>query len=93
MRERDDIDYELVIGDAGSVTLTCGGEVMWTSDADDDFAEDFPDTIIEFDDEGEIDEVIGWLIEEGYLPPGADVSVVEDDSATTGRFEALDENL
>ncbi len=93
MIERDDMDYELVIDDAGTATLTLGGEVLWTSDADDDFAEEFPDTIIEFDDKDQTDDVIEWLTEEGYLPPGVDVDVIEDNSAQTGRFEALNENL
>ena len=90
MSERDDIDYELVIDDAGSVTLTCGGEVMWTSDADDEFPESFPDGCIDFDDTDQCAEVIEWLIGQGYLEEGDAVDIVEDDSAETGNFRALE---
>ncbi len=97
MNERADIDYELVIDDAGACVLTCGGEVIWTSDADDDFAEAFPDMLIEYDDEEQIADVLDWLVSAGYVPPGVDVDVVEDDSSQTGQYETLedesDENI
>ena len=86
-----DMEYELVIDDAGSCTLTCGGDVIWVSDADDDFAEEFPDRI-EFDDEEQTESVVEWLNEEGYIPPGVAVEIVSDDSAETGNFAALDDD-
>ncbi len=84
------MEYELVIDDAGSCTLTCGGDVIWVSDADDDFAEKFPDRI-EFDDEEQTESVVEWLNEEGYIPPVVAVDIVSDDSAETGNFAALDD--
>jgi hypothetical protein len=84
------MNYELVIDEAGTCTLTLGGEVMWVSDADDDFAEAFPDALIEYDDEEQTGEVIDWLMDEGYIPPGAPVDVVADDSAETGAHRTLD---
>jgi len=87
-----DFDYELVIDDAGSGTLTCGGDVLWTSDADDDFAEDFPDTLLDIDDEAQGREIIDWLRDEGYIPPGVPVRVIADDSAETGELRALDDD-
>ncbi|MHB8414583.1 MAG: hypothetical protein ACYDDA_03760 [Acidiferrobacteraceae bacterium] len=65
---------------------------MWSSDADDEFAEDFPDELIEANDRDRIDDLIEWLTESDYLPPGVPVTVVEDDSAVTGNFEALDDD-
>lgn len=87
--DRADIEYELVVGEAGDCTLTCGGEVMWVSDADDDFAEDFPDALIEFADRDQVEEVVAWLRDEGYVPPDMPVHVLKDDSAETGNFHAL----
>lgn len=83
------IEYELVIYPAGSAVLTCGGDVTWSSDDDDDFAEAFPDTLIEFEDQAQIDSVIDYLVEQGYVPPNTDVEVVEDDSDETGQMPAL----
>ena len=89
--EAVDIDYELVIDDAGGCTLTCGGEVMWVSDADDEFAEEFGE-LIEYDDDEQTGEVIEWLVDRGYVPPGVDVNIVQDDSAETGNYRALDDD-
>ncbi len=90
MTDRGDMDYELVVADDGTAVLTCGGEVLWSSDADDEFAEDFPDELIEADDREQTGELIEWLADAGYLPPGVDVTVIADDSAATGNFAAVD---
>ena len=87
-----DMAYELVIGDDGSCVLTCGGDVTWTSDDDDEFAEEFAE-LIEYDDEEQTGELVEWLVEQGYIPPGVEVDIVEDDSSATGNFRAFgDEN-
>jgi hypothetical protein len=87
----DEFVYELVIDEAGTCVLTCGGEILWTSDDDDEFAEEFPDRI-EYDDEEQTGEVIEWLESQGYIPPNVEITIVEDDSAATGNFQAIDED-
>ena len=71
-----DIDYELVIEDNGTATLTCGGEVMWTSDGDDEFYESFDDEFIDITDDDQTDAVCTWLEAHGYIPPEVDVAIV-----------------
>jgi len=75
------VDYELLISQAGNATLTCGGEVMWTSDNDDEFAEE-EDIVIDYDDDAQIDALIQWLVDHEYLPPSTDVDVVPEEEAS-----------
>ncbi len=89
--DRDDIDYELVIDRAGGAILTCGGDVLWSSDADDEYAEEFGSELIEYEDDEQTGRVVAFLIDEGYLPPGTPVDIVEDDSEETGNYPALDD--
>ena len=74
-----DVAYELVIGQEGNATLTCGGEVMWTSDNDDEFAEEC-DLVIDYDDDEQLDEVIAWLVDHDYVPPDVQVDICEEES-------------
>jgi len=76
------IDYELLVSKSGA-TLTCGGEVMWTSDGDDAFLEEFGEEVIDYDDDEQLDDVIGWLVDQGYVPPSVEVDILED----TGSLE------
>jgi hypothetical protein len=69
------IAYELIVSEAAAV-LTCGGEVMWTSDNDDEFAEQ-EDIVIDFDDDEQLDALIDWLVEHEYVPPDVDVEIIE----------------
>jgi len=80
----DGIDYELVISETGTATLTCGGDVMWVSDSDDEYSEEMDDEFIDFHDEDQVDEVLNWLESKGYLPPEVDVDVVREEDALYG---------
>lgn len=80
-------EYELIIGDDGSAILTLDSETLWTSDGDDNFAETF-DEVIEHDDAGD---VLDWLVDEGYIPPEIDVSVIDDAGDEIPVYEFDDE--
>jgi hypothetical protein len=73
------VDYELVVSDTGTAMLTLGGEVIWWSDADDEFSEEFTDSeFIDVMDEEQTDAVIEWLVAKGYIPPDLDVDVMSE---------------
>jgi hypothetical protein len=73
-----DIGYELVVDtDEGSAALTCGGEVLWSSENDPDYTEEWADSFIEIDDDDQLDELIDWLVTKGYVPPGVEYDVVD----------------
>lgn len=76
-------EYELVIRHDGTLALTQGGEVMWTSDNDDDFSEEFGEEVFDADD---ADDVLDYLEENDYIPPDVEVSIV--DEAESESFEA-----
>ena len=71
-----DVAYELLITAEGGYILTQGGEVMWSGDDDDDFAESFGLEMA--GDDEEADDVLDWLEDEGYLPPKVDVTIVDE---------------
>lgn len=73
-----DIAYELLVA-SDRVSLTCGGEVMWTSDGDEEFAKEFDsgETFDTADDE-QMDDILGWLVDEGYIPPGVEIDILEE---------------
>lgn len=74
-----DVNYQLIVSDMGTATLTQGGEVMWTSDGDEDFKEEVENAeLIDIDDEAQIEDVIGFLVDEEYIPPGVDVEVLPE---------------
>jgi hypothetical protein len=73
-----DIAYELVIDpDEGTAVLTCGGEVMWSSESDPDYAEECEDEFIDIGDDEQVDDLFDWLVEKGYAPPGVAYDVVD----------------
>ena len=74
-----DIAYELIVS-ADSVTLTCGGDVTFVSDGDEKFAKEFGEEDLDADDEAQMDDLLGWLVDEGYVPPGVDVDIVTEAS-------------
>jgi hypothetical protein len=78
--DRSDIAYELLISKAGTCVLTCGGEVMWSSDGDDKFLEDM-DEVVSFEDDEQIDDVLDWLVDNDYVPPDVDVAVLPEEEA------------
>jgi hypothetical protein len=76
-----DFQFQLIVSETGTATLTQGGEVMWTSDGDDDFKEQCEDCeIIDIEDEGQIEDVLGFLVDEGYIPPETDVEVLPEEN-------------
>lgn len=76
-----DVSYQLIVSDTGTATLTQGGEVMWTSDGDLDFKEALDDVdMIDIDDEAQIEDVLGFLVDEGYIPPETDVEVLPEEN-------------
>ena len=75
-----DMAYELVVS-ASAATLTNGGEVMWTSDGDEAWTKEFGDEDLSADDEEQMDDLLGWLVDEGYVPPGTDVDIVSESDA------------
>jgi hypothetical protein len=79
---------ELVCYWDGSVALTDeAGELLWSSDDDDDFLEEF-DASVETDD---IEDVLEYLEDEGYLDHGEPVDVVaaNEDGEEPGEGESL----
>lgn len=80
--------YELVFNGAGGCTLTDHeDEVIWTSDADEEFKEEFDDVVTP----DNADDIIAWLCEEGYIPSGAEVSVIDELNDDTGSWLIDDE--
>lgn len=73
--EDEDIggDLVLVFSAEGQCSLEEDGEVVWMSDADDDFAETFSDDFLEA--EADAGEVLDWLVDEGWLEPEEKASV------------------
>jgi hypothetical protein len=68
-------EYELTLDTAGNVMLTQGSELMWTSEHDDEFKEDWGSDDITGE---ELEEVATWLVDEEYLPPGVEVHFVSE---------------
>jgi len=68
-------DYEIIIRLDGTAALTQGGEVMWTSDNDDDFLEEFGEEVFTNQD---ADDIVGYLTDEGYIPPRVNVHVIDE---------------
>lgn len=76
-----DFSYQLIVSETGTATLTQGGEVMWTSDGDPDFKEALSDCeVIDIEDEAQIEDVLGFLVDEGYIPPETDVDVLPEEN-------------
>lgn len=75
-----DVKYEILISAAGAATLTCGGEVMWTSDNDDEYQAEM-DEVMDYEDDAQLDALIEWLVEHEYIPPDVDVDIVPEDEA------------
>src|SRR5271154_6502731 len=72
-----DIEYELVIAGDGTAALTCGGEMLWSCDGDEEYEREFGKEPIDIEDDELIDDVIDWLVEQGYMPPGVELDVVD----------------
>lgn len=65
---------ELTLYEDGRVVLTSdGGELVWSSDNDDAFQKEFGETI----DPDEVEAVLDFLDDEGYLEEGETVDVVD----------------
>lgn len=63
----------------GTCALSDGDELLWSSDADDDYMEEFDAQI----DSEDIDDVLSWLQDEGYIAPDESVDIVDESDAGT----------
>lgn len=59
------------------------GDMLWSSDNDDDFQEEFGETI----DSEDVDGVLEYLEDAGYLTDGDTVDVVDEDDEETESVE------
>lgn len=76
-RSDTDADYELIFDETGRVQLKDHtGRLVWSSDNDDDFAEEFDD---DFFDGDQSDDIIDYLIEQGHLEGDEEIDIVEVD--------------
>lgn len=80
--------FELVFYYGGTAILTKDGEVVWASDADEKFMEEFDDTVT-IDDS---DEVLDYLEDEQYLPEGVECALVSDASGDAGESDDEEED-
>lgn len=82
--------WELTIYKDGLAILTDpAGRTAWTSDADDDFAEDFPE-LLEFEDG---DDIAEYLIDAGILDADDPLDIVEtDDTGLHVVLQARDDD-
>lgn len=72
------MSLEFTLHADGSCSLSEDGELVWSSDDDDEFLEEFDATI----DPEEIDEVVEWLEDNDYLSEDDALDIVyEDDSS------------
>lgn len=80
--------WELCIYAGGTAILADEeGAAVWTSDSDDEFAREFDDTVT-YDDG---DDIAQYLEDEGILPAGVALDIVESDD--TGLHEVLSGDL
>jgi hypothetical protein len=70
--------YELIVTREGSASLQVSGEVVWTSDGDETYAEEFGEEMIDIDDDEQVDAVIDFLVDNGYAPPGVEFEILAD---------------
>lgn len=72
-------DFELVFKADGSVELRDSAKtVVWSSDSDDDFAEEFDGDF--FSDEDDSDDILDYLDEQGHIDLESDeIDIVEND--------------
>lgn len=83
------VRYELTLTEAGQCMLTLDDELMWSSDGDDDFVEEFGEVV----ESGEIEDVAAWLVDEGYIPPRVEIDFADETveaGSESGWFEKLD---
>jgi hypothetical protein len=81
-------DYELILTQAGACILQMDDEVLWSSDDDEDFQEEFGEVIASDD----LNDVGAWLVDEGYLPPRVPLLITDetiDAPEESGWFKGL----
>ncbi len=79
---------EFVLHKDGSCILTQGGNVIWSSDNDDEYQEDFGERI----ESEDIDDVLEYLEDAGELEDGDSVDIVdENDDGTETVSDGRDE--
>lgn len=79
--------YELVIYAGGTAILTDEEDAtVWASDADEDFAQEFPE-ILTYEDG---DAIMEYLFDADYLPEDSRVHIVQSDD--TGLHEVISDD-
>ncbi len=78
-------DFTLTYQSHGAVDLRdINGKLVWSSDADEDFAESFEG---DFFDDDDTDEILDYLAEQGYLDSETDeIDIVENDADDESGF-------
>ncbi len=71
----------------GTCAITDGQELLWSSDGDDEFLEEFDATI----DSEDIDDVLDWLQDNGYVSPDGSADIVEEDDTDTMSVQEDDD--
>lgn len=80
-------DFELIFDETGRVQLKGGDGIEWSSDDDDQFAEEFDD---DFFDGDHADDIIDYLIENGYLEGEEEIDIVEIDLEESDDGEPIE---
>lgn len=81
--------YELTIYLSGVAILTDdAGETLWTSDGDDEFAQEF-DEIVSMED---ADDIVAYLEVANYLPDGVALNIRESDDEELDDDEDEDDS-
>lgn len=86
----EEFAYTVILQESGEVSLIMGDEGLWTSLNDAAFIDHFGDETVE---SGDLDDVVAWLQEHNYLPPGAIVDIEDetgDDDETGDEDEEGD---
>lgn len=84
-----DADFELIFHPQGTVELLDSeGDSAWTSDADDDFADEFEG---DFFDDSDADEILEYLDDQGYVDLDEDdIDIIENDLEDESDDDAID---
>lgn len=77
--------YTLTLTAGGGAELVEDQDVIWTSQDDEDFRDEFPDEML---DEDDVDKILEYLVDEDFLTEAeAATCEVEEESATVDNEE------
>lgn len=75
---------ELVLLEAGGAELLDGEEVLWSSADDEEFPEEFPELL----DENDLEGLLDYLVESGFMSEAeADAAICSSEALTAGHPE------